>query len=94
MGGYSALQSYTMNRIQRARDLPPFGAGPLLDAQWALHHPGDGRTARILAENDVRYVVLYKRYPGIEWRSFRARVDLYRLVYENNDAVIFALRET
>ena len=94
MGGYAAMQSYTMNRIQRARDLPPFGAGPLRDAQWALHHPGDERTARILADNDVRYVVLYKRYPGIEWRSFRARVDLYSLVYENNDAVIFAPRET
>ena len=94
MGGYSAMQSYTMNRIQRARDLPPFGAGPLLDAQWVLHHPGDGRTARILAENDVRYVVIYKRYPGVEWRSFRARMDLYRLVYENNHAVIFAPRKT
>jgi hypothetical protein len=94
MGGYSAMQSYTMNRIQRARDLPPFGAGPLRDAQWALHHPGDERTARILADNDVRYVVLYKRYPGIEWRSFRARMDLYRLVYENNEAAIFAPRET
>jgi hypothetical protein len=94
MGGYSAMQSYTMNRIQRARDLPPFGAGPLRDAQWALHHPGDERTARILADNDIRYVVLYKRYPGIEWRSFRARMDLYRLAYENNDAVIFAPRET
>ena len=94
MGGYSAMQSYTMNRIQRARDLPPFGAGPLRDVQWALHHPGDGRTARILAENDVRYVVLYKRFPGIEWRSFRARVELYRLVYENNEAVIFAPRGT
>ena len=94
MGGYSAMQSYTMNRIQRARDLPPFGAGPLRDAQWALHHPGDGRTARILADNDVRYVVLYKRYPGIEWRSFRVRKDLYRLVYENDDAAIFTPRET
>jgi hypothetical protein len=94
MGGYSAMQSYTMNRIQRARDLPPFGVGPLRDAQWALHHPGDERTARILANNDVRYVVLYKRYPGIEWRSFRARMDLYRLVYENNEAAVFAPRET
>jgi hypothetical protein len=93
MGGYSAMQSYTMNRIQRARDLPPFGAGPLRDAQWALHHPGDERTARILADNDVRYVVLYKRYPGIEWRTFRARMDLYSLVYENNVAAIFAPRE-
>src|SRR3712207_9316481 len=79
MGGYSAMQSYTMNRIQRARDLPPFGAGPLRDAQWALHHPGDERTARILADNDVRYVVLYKRFPGIEWRFFPARVGPYCL---------------
>jgi hypothetical protein len=94
MGGYSAMQSYMVDRIQRARDLPPFGAGPLWDAQWALHHPGGERTRRILEDNDVRYVVLYKRYPGIEWRSFRARTDLYRLVYENNVAVIFATPET
>jgi hypothetical protein len=93
-GGYSAMQSYTINRLQRARDLPPFGAGPLWDAQWALHHPGGERTGRILEDNDVRYVVLYKRYPGIDWRSFRARMDLYRMVYENEDAAIFAPRET
>jgi hypothetical protein len=94
MGGYSAMQSYTENRIHRARDLPPFGAGPLDDAQWALHHPGSERTRRILEENDVRYVVLYKQFPGIDWRTFEDRPGLYRMVYENENAVIFAVRYT
>ena len=94
MGGYSAMQSFTEKRIRRARDLPPFGAGPLRDAQWALHHPGGERTGQILEDNDVRYIVLYKRYPGIDWRSFQDRADLYRKVYENKVAVIFAPRKT
>ncbi len=94
MGGYSAMQSYTVKRIKKARDLPPFGAGPLWDAQWVLHNPGAERTERILEKNDVRYIVLYKRYPGIDWRSFQDRADLYSMVYENGIVVIFAPRET
>ena len=93
MGGYSGMQTYSEQRIRRGRDLPPFGAGPLWDALWALQHPGDERTRSILEENDVRYVVLHKRRPDIDWRSFRDRTDLYRLVFENETAAIFEPRE-
>jgi hypothetical protein len=93
MGGYSGMQTYSAQRIRRARDLPPSGAGPLWDALWALRHPGDERTRRILEENDVRYVVLEKRRPEIDWRPFRERTDLYRLVFENETVAIFEPRE-
>ena len=94
MGGYSGMQSYSEHRIRRARDLPPSGAGPLWDALWALKHPGDERTRRILSENDVRYVVLGKRRSDdMDWRSFQNRKDLYRKVFENESVVIFELRE-
>jgi hypothetical protein len=92
MGGYSGMQTYAVHRIQRGRDLPPFGAGPLWDALWALHHPDGERTRRILEENDVRYVVFGKRRPDIDWRSFQGRTDLYRMVYENEAVVIFESR--
>ena len=93
MGGYSGMQTYSVHRIQRGRDLPPFGAGLLWDALWALHHPDGERTRVILEENDVRYVVLGKHRPDIHWRSFQAQTDLYRLVFENEAVAIFALRE-
>jgi hypothetical protein len=93
MGGYSGMQTYSEHRIRRARDLPPSGAGPLWDALWALRHPGDERTRRILDENDVRYVVLHKGRPEIDWRSFRERTDLYRPVFENETVAIFEPRE-
>ena len=93
MGGYSGMQTYSVHRIQRGRDLPPLGARPLWDALWALRHPGGERTRMILEENDVRYVVLGKRRPDIHWRSFQGRTDLYQMVFENKAAAIFKPRE-
>ena len=93
MGGYTGMQSYDIGRIERARDLPPFGAGPLYDAQWVLHHPQSERTQNIIEENDVRYIVFYKRYPaGMPWPAY-AESDDYRKVYENEGVIIFAPRE-
>jgi hypothetical protein len=92
MGGFSGMQTYSVHRIQRARDLPPSGAGPLWDALWALRHPGDERTRRILEENDVRYVVVGKNHRDIRWQSFRGRTDLYRMVFENEAVAIFEPR--
>jgi hypothetical protein len=94
MGGYSGMQTYSEDRIRRGRDLPPFGAGPLWDALWALQHPEGERTRRILSEYDVRYIVFEKhRSDDIDWRSFRDRTDLYRLVFENETVAIFEPRE-
>jgi hypothetical protein len=93
MGGYSGMQTYSVHRIQRGRDLPPFGAGPLWDALWALRHPGGERTRMILEENDVRYVVVGKHHRDIRWRSFQGRTDLYRMVFENEAVAIFEPRE-
>jgi hypothetical protein len=93
MGGYTRMQSYDAARIRRARDLPPFGAPPLWDALWVLEHPASGRTAQLLEKNDVRYIVLHKRYPWIDWRPFALQRGLYRTVYENDSVIIFSPRQ-
>ncbi|HEU4494422.1 MAG TPA: hypothetical protein VFR69_09530, partial [Rubrobacteraceae bacterium] len=92
IGGYTGMQSYDAARIRRGRDLPPFGAGPLWDALWVLKNPEGERTDRVMEENDVRYLVLHKRYPKVDWRGFEARKDLYRVAFENKSVVIFEPR--
>ena len=93
MGGYTKMQSYDYARILRARDLPPFGKGPLLDALWVLKHPTGEKTRRIMRENDVRYVIFHKRYPGISWLPYDQRKDLYRTAYQNPSVIIFEPRD-
>jgi hypothetical protein len=92
MGGYTRMQSYDEARIRRERDLPPFGPGPLWDALWILRNPTGDRTARLVEENDVEYVVFHKRYPWIDWRRYALQEDLYETVFENGSVVIFAPR--
>jgi hypothetical protein len=94
MGGYSGMQAYTEKRIEKARDLPPFGAEPLRDVLWVVNHPEGERTRRVLRENDVRYVVLNKRFPGAGWLAFEEREKLYRPVFENETVIIFEPRRT
>ena len=93
MGGYTEMQSYDYARILRARDLPPFGAGPLLDALWVLKHPTGEKTQRIMQENDVRYVIFHKRYPGISWLPYAEQKDLYKIAYQNPSVVVFEPRD-
>jgi hypothetical protein len=38
--------------------------------------------------------VLYKRYPGMNWRFWKDRTVLYRVVFENKAVVILEPRET
>jgi hypothetical protein len=94
LGGYTRMQSYDPARIKRARDLPPFGAGPLWDALWVVYHPAGERTGRILEENDVRYVVIYKRYPGMNWPFWKDRTIRYRVAFENEAVLIMEPRGT
>jgi hypothetical protein len=94
MGGYTGMQSYDATRIRRGRDLPPFGAGPLWDSLWVLHHPEGERTRRILQQNDVRYIVFDKGAPTMNGRAFASRQDLYRVVFENKHVTIVAPRQT
>jgi len=93
MGEYTEMQSYDAARIRRARDLPPFGARPLWDALSVMYDPAGERARRVVEENDVRYVVFHKRYPGLDWRRFARHEDLYRTAFENESVVIFARRE-
>ncbi len=94
MGGYTEMQSYDYARILRARDLPPFGKGPLMEALWVLKHPTGEKTERIMQEYDLRYVIFHKRYPGISWIPYAKQRDLYRVAYENPSVIIFEPRES
>jgi hypothetical protein len=98
MGGYSALQSFEPVQINNPRDLPPTGPEPLKDVLWVMYHPEGERTEALLEKHDVRYVVLYKDMPDRltmdYWKGFKARPDLYRTVFENEDVLIVARRET
>jgi hypothetical protein len=92
MGGYTRMQSYDAARIRRARDLPPFGPGPLWNALWILQNPAGGRTARLIEKNDVRYIVFYRLSPDADWRRYATEKDLYKKVFENDGVIIFAPR--
>ena len=61
-------------------------------AQWVMHHPVGERTRTILERYHIGYIVLFKSYPGVPWRNFESRPDLYEKAFEN-DAVII-LRPT
>jgi len=93
MGGYTRMQSYDAARIERARDLPPFGARPLWDALWILGNPTGVHTARLLEKNDVRYIVFYKLHPWADRHPYARQKDLYRTVFENDSVIIFAPRQ-
>lgn len=92
MGGYTRMQSYDADRIRRARDLPPFGKGPLWDALWILRNPAGGRTAQLIEENDVKYIVFHKLSPDADWHRYTTKKDLYTTVFENGSVIIFAPR--
>ena len=94
MGGYTGLRSYTLERIRSPRALPPSGKEPLRAAQWVMHHPLGERTRAILERYHIGYVVLFKRYPGVPWRTFESRSNLYAKAFENGAMVIFAPRGT
>jgi hypothetical protein len=93
MGGYTGLRSYAQDRLRSPRALPPSGREPLLAAHWMTQHPLGGRTESLHDRYDVRYVVLFKRYPGVSWRAFEGASGAYEKVFENGAMVIFAPRE-
>jgi hypothetical protein len=101
MGRYTALQSYADWQLKpdERRDLPRSGLQPLQDALWMLRNPADERTRELLRQYDVRYIVIYKRFPErtlwsgkpkIDWRPFKLLTDRYRVEYENEDVLIVA----
>ncbi len=92
MGGYTGLRSYTQKRLRSPRALPPSGKESLLAARWVTHHPAGERTASILETYDIRYVTLFKAYPGVRWRAFENQPRLYTKAFENDSVVIFAPR--
>ena len=97
MGGYSALQSFEPEQIDNPRDLPPTGPQPPRDVIWVMRNPAGERTAQLLKEHDISYIVLYKDMPDRTtidyWKEFKAWPNLYRNVFENEDVLILTRRE-
>jgi hypothetical protein len=94
MGGYTGLRSYSEKRLRTPRALPPSGKEPLMAANWVTGHPAGERTASLLERYDVRYVVLFKNYPGVPWRAFEEEPDAYENEFENGAMIILSPRET
>jgi hypothetical protein len=92
MGGYTGLRSYTQERLRTPRALPPSGKEPLLAADRITHHPVGARTEALLDRYDIRYVALFKGYPGAHWRAFDRAPDAYEKVFENGAVAVFAPR--
>jgi hypothetical protein len=98
LSGHTALEAFTRERISYNRDLPPYGAGPLLDVLWIVEHPEGERTRQLIEKHDVRYVVFYKRFapgttwdrtPVVDWRGHEAADDHFQVAFENGHVIIF-----
>jgi hypothetical protein len=94
MGGYTGLRSYSQERLRSPRALPPSGKEPLLAANRVTRHPVGDRTESVLERYDVRYVVLFKKYPGVSWRAFDKAPNAYENQFENGTIIILSQRET
>jgi hypothetical protein len=94
MGGYTGLRSYSQERLRSPRALPPSGKEPLLAANRVTRHPVGDRTKSVLERYDVRYVVLFKKYPGVSWRAFDKAPNAYENQFENGTIIILSPRET
>jgi hypothetical protein len=93
-GGYTGLQSYQPYRVLHPRSLPTAGKTPLLDSQEVLRDPGSCRSANILVNQDVRYVVLYKFHSGANLAGFAADPAHYHRAFENASVIIYATHRT
>ncbi|MEP7023989.1 MAG: hypothetical protein ABJB47_09310 [Actinomycetota bacterium] len=90
MGGYTGLQSYSPARVLNPRSLPTAGKQPLLDSMSVLLHPRKCAASKILARQDVRYVVLYRFGHDAYLFGFRSDPARYRRVYQNPSVIIYA----
>ncbi len=97
MGGYSGLPAYTKGQLRNPRTVPGKDQSAVADVLWVLGNPSGDKTKEIHEARDVRYVVLYKRFPShslwhgsnrVRWQSFVSERGLYRLAYENRDVII------
>jgi hypothetical protein len=93
-GGYTGLQSYQPYRVLHPRSLPTAGKAPLLDSQEVLRDPGSCRSANILVNQDVRYVVLYKFHSGANLAGFAADPAHYQRAFDNASVIIYATHRT
>jgi hypothetical protein len=91
IGGYPGLMYYGRRVGARARSLPTAGRKPLIESQEVLAHPGSCAAAKAIADEDVRYVVLYRKATQeFDLDAFRANGRRYHEAFENKSVIIYA----
>jgi len=91
VGDYTGLMYYGARSVTNPRSLPPAGVRPLIESQEVLEHPHTCAAARVIAREDVRFVVLYRKASReADLAGFRADRDGYRQVFENHAVIIYA----
>jgi len=91
IGGYPGLMYYGRRMGSRARSLPTAGRKPLIESAEVLEHPGSCAAAEVIARENVRYVVLYRKASQeFDLEAFRASGRRYHEVFENQSVIIYA----
>jgi hypothetical protein len=93
MGYYTGLQSYPPDRLAHPRSLPTAGRKPLWDSHTVLTKPASCRSGNILAEDDVRYIFLYRHGHEANFAQFQADHARYRVAYQNSAVIIYAPKQ-
>jgi hypothetical protein len=91
ISGYPGLMYYGRGMGAHARSLPSAGRKPLIESQEVLGHPGSCAAAEAIADEDVRYVLIYLG-AGQEFdlAAFRANPARYHQVFQNRSVIIYA----
>ena len=91
MNGGRRTRERKTNSKCRARSLPTAGRKPLIESQEVLAHPGSCAAAKAIADEDVRYVLLYRKASQeFDLNAFRANGRRYHEVFENKSVIIYA----
>ena len=91
IGGYPGLMYYGQRVGADARSLPTAGRKPLIESQEVLAHPGSCAAAKAITDEDVRYVVLYRKATQeFDLEAFRANGRRYHEAFENQAVIIYA----
>ncbi len=91
IGDYPGLMYYGRRVGARARSLPVAGRKPLIESQEVLAHPGSCAAAKAIADEDVRYVLIYRKATQeFDLDAFRANGRRYHEVFQNQSVIIYA----
>lgn len=102
MGGYTTLQAIPFKEFtSQRRNVPPRHPQQVRDVEWVVRHPEGKRTENVIRQHDVRYIVLYKRFPKgtfwqarttIDWKSFAQHPARYAVAFANDSVIVYRVK--